>query len=201
MKNLAFGIGRRAPRRRQRGITLVVALVFMVALTLLGVGMVRSTSSDERIGANSRDRDIAFAAAEAAIRDAEIRILGASPSSPTALDYRTFPPVGTCSNGLCAFGFKNTVSILQNSTYQNFAGTAASQLGYLTNSPAIDIQGVTTTGSNANVQQPMYYIELAKKPKYNSQRSQDDYFYRITAIGYGARNSTQVILQEGFLLP
>jgi type IV pilus assembly protein PilX len=171
----------------------------MVALTLLGVGMVRSTTSEERISSNSRDRDIAFAAAEAALRDAEIRIHGSYPGATGPLALLSFPPLGSCSNGLCAFALPptNTTPIYQNTTY-TFANSA-SKLGYLTGSPQIDIQNLTTSSSNTSVQQPVYFIEIVTGgPKWGGTTG--DYF-RVTALGYGARSSTQVMLQEGVLAP
>lgn len=55
----------------QQGFTLVVALVFLAVLAVLGVSVARNSSMDERMAGNTRDRDLAFQAAEAALRDAE----------------------------------------------------------------------------------------------------------------------------------
>ena len=182
---------------RQRGVTLVIALIFMVALTLLGVGMVRSTTSEERMSSNSRDYDLAFAAAEAALRDAEIRINGSSPSSTTPLAYTDFPTtLNTCANGLCVFDDTNTTPIWSNTTY-TFESTYAATYGYLTSVPALDMQGFTSTAAP----QPKYFIELAKRPSYGSSNPKDTLFYRISAKGYGARGNTQVLLQEAVRLP
>ncbi|OYW64503.1 MAG: hypothetical protein B7Z32_07190 [Hydrogenophilales bacterium 12-64-13] len=60
----------RAFRSGQQGVTLIVALIFLAILTLLGITVARTTSLEERMAGNTRDRDIAFQAAEAALRDA-----------------------------------------------------------------------------------------------------------------------------------
>jgi type IV pilus assembly protein PilX len=58
----------RIPRRQQRGIVLIVALVMLVLITLVSLATIRSTTMDERMAGNARDRDRAFQAAEAAVQ-------------------------------------------------------------------------------------------------------------------------------------
>src|SRR5688572_9206262 len=55
---------------RQRGAVLIVALLFLVMLTLLGVTAMTSSTMEERMAGNARDNGVAFQAAEAALRDA-----------------------------------------------------------------------------------------------------------------------------------
>ena len=55
-------------RHAQRGATLIVTLVMLVLITLVGVSAVRSSTIDEKMAGNTRDRDRALQAAEAAIR-------------------------------------------------------------------------------------------------------------------------------------
>jgi type IV pilus assembly protein PilX len=57
--------------RNQGGASLVVALMFLIVLTILGLVAVRSSTVQERMAGNDRDRAVAFEAAEAALRDAE----------------------------------------------------------------------------------------------------------------------------------
>ncbi len=55
----------------QRGAVLIVALVFMLILTIVGVAAMSNATLQERMAGNSKDVNIAFQAAEAAIREAE----------------------------------------------------------------------------------------------------------------------------------
>lgn len=66
---------------RQRGVTLVVALMLLLAVTLLGLASMRSTGMQERMSANLYDRAIAFQAAESSLREAET-LLAAGTSGP-----------------------------------------------------------------------------------------------------------------------
>ncbi len=64
---------RRCPQAAtaQRGATLVIALVFLVILTFLGVSVATTNTLQERMAGNTRNRDLAFQAAEYALRDAD----------------------------------------------------------------------------------------------------------------------------------
>jgi type IV pilus assembly protein PilX len=65
------GHGRASPQRRERGSALIIALVFLLLMTILGVASMQSTVLQERMAGNQRDRNLAFQAAEAALRAGE----------------------------------------------------------------------------------------------------------------------------------
>ena len=56
------------PRHAQRGVTLIITLVMLVLVTLVGVASIRNSTMNEKMAGNSRDRDKALQAAEAAVR-------------------------------------------------------------------------------------------------------------------------------------
>lgn len=56
---------------RQRGAALAVGLIILVVLTLIGVQAMRSNIVQERMAGNMRERNVAFQAAEAALRVGE----------------------------------------------------------------------------------------------------------------------------------
>ncbi len=62
---------RQSPPARQRGAAMVIALVMLLILTLLATASARMTLLDERMMGNTQDRNIAFQAAEAAVRTGE----------------------------------------------------------------------------------------------------------------------------------
>lgn len=55
-------------RRQQQGVVLIIALVILVLVTLVGLSTIRTTTMEEKMAGNSRDRDKAFQAAEAAVQ-------------------------------------------------------------------------------------------------------------------------------------
>src|SRR5258706_1198268 len=62
--------------RRQRGATLIIALVMLLLVTLVGIAMVRASTMDEKMAGNFRDRDQAFQAGEAAVRTCLAQVEG-----------------------------------------------------------------------------------------------------------------------------
>lgn len=85
--------GHRVPAR-QRGATLLVALILLAIMTVLGLAAMRGTLLDERMTASLYDRGLAFQASEAALREAETA-MATTPSS-------AFPGGGCNASGLCA---------------------------------------------------------------------------------------------------
>ena len=59
----------------QQGATLVIGLVMLILLTIIGVTSMRTTTLEERMAGNLRDHNQAFQAAEAALREAEQKII------------------------------------------------------------------------------------------------------------------------------
>ena len=57
--------------QRERGAVLVVGLIILLVMTLLSVQAMRSNVAQERMAGNMRERNLAFQAAEAALRVGE----------------------------------------------------------------------------------------------------------------------------------
>jgi type IV pilus assembly protein PilX len=57
--------------RREGGAILVSALLMLLVLTVIGVSVMQITRMQERMAGNTRDLNLAFQGAEAALRDAE----------------------------------------------------------------------------------------------------------------------------------
>lgn len=58
-------------KQTQQGTVLIVALLMLVVMTILGVSSMSTTSLEEKMAGNFRDRQIAFNAAETALAQAE----------------------------------------------------------------------------------------------------------------------------------
>lgn len=65
-----------ATSARQGGAVLVVSLIILLIITLLAVGSMQSTTLEEKMAGNSRDRNLAFQTSESAVREAEVFIEG-----------------------------------------------------------------------------------------------------------------------------
>lgn len=76
--------------KRQAGAVLFTALIFLIMLMLLGSSAMQTSSLEERMAGNTRNRDLAFQAAEAALKQAE----------NTLTTWRVGPWTGTVPAGL-----------------------------------------------------------------------------------------------------
>ena len=77
-----------------RGAALFTALVFLVVLTIIGITAMQTTTMQQRMAGNNRDRGVAFQAAEAMLREAEARVATTTPANYVA----------NCASGLCSTG-------------------------------------------------------------------------------------------------
>jgi type IV pilus assembly protein PilX len=59
-------------QNKQQGIALVISLIMLLMMTLLGLSAMNTSLMEEKMAGNSRDVELAFQAAETALRDAEI---------------------------------------------------------------------------------------------------------------------------------
>lgn len=170
-----------------------MALGFMVFLTLIVLSMVNVTSSDEKIARNSRDKDVAFAAAEAALRDAEMYVSGsyAYPYRNINTNASAYNP--SCAKALCDLRLSGVNLATQDffdpsSVYgsqSNVIGFASDGTTYTTYSPMI----------NGLAKQPRYLVEIVKVTK-DLTGIWPTVIYRITAQAVGKSADTRVTLQE-----
>lgn len=64
-------------RSRQRGVVLVISLLLLLVLTMLGLAATRGTTLEQRMTTNQNDQEVAFQAAEAALRAGESQLSSA----------------------------------------------------------------------------------------------------------------------------
>lgn len=72
---------RARPTRRTDGVALIVALMMLVVILVLGVTALRLSTAEERMTAYTLDRQLAFQAAEAALREIEGRVENERPDA------------------------------------------------------------------------------------------------------------------------
>lgn len=172
----------------QRGMSLVVVLLFLVIMAGLGTTAIRTATIEEKMSGNERDRQIAFEAAEAALRDGErhVRATLSAGSGFTA----------ACVNGLCL------PSVGATPQWNVVDWTSGTPIVYGSQSGA----GAYAVTSVARA--PRYIVELLPiMPPLpgcstvvavrNSCTGGTP--YRVTAVGWGRRGSTQVMLQSVYV--
>jgi type IV pilus assembly protein PilX len=156
-------------RRQQSGVTLVIAMIFLICFAMLGVWAASSNALQERMAGNTRNRDLALQAAESALKDAEA----------TIDTWRTRAFDGT--DGLLAY--------VATQANDRVAWQAASR--WTTHRTLT----VGTPGQLASA--PRYVIEKMPNTANPSDTTQFDVEnYRVTAMAVGGDSQAVVILQS-----
>lgn len=183
--------------QRQRGVALVVALVVLAAVLALAVVAAMAAVSGERAARYERDHALALATAEAALYDAQRDIEGgADPRSARASFFNGAAGfvegcgrAGGANAGLCADGGPQPAWVLVDLT-DDSADAHSVAYGAFTGA-------ALATGAGAlPCCRPRYVIEpVAIAHAGESAGQAASHAYRITAIGFGAQRTTQVVLQ------
>lgn len=180
---------------RQRGLSLITTLLFMVAALMLGVSALSINVMQERTIGNTKDRDLAFQAAEAALRDAEQDVARATFSTADA-DF-----TAACTNGLCTPPSKrspaSSLAVHDVAGFWGDSATPCKQRRYGQFTGGGTFPGVSTP--------PCYVIEKlgqVRAPygetvgRIGLEPPNPAFGYRITARATGARDDTVVVLQS-----
>ena len=193
--------------KNQNGSVLIVSLVILLLLMILGLTAMQSTTLEEKMSGNISERNTAFQAAEAALRDAETeinaptRFISKYPGPTTDPNdlRRVIGETGfstACINGLCLNSNTATRQALLTSTAVDAGGnpfytTYSSVTGPTT-------AATTTLGLGSPIPlvstQPRYVIDFSCRLVNGTSNCQ--YTYTITAIGFGARFSSQAVLES-----
>ncbi|KGO99390.1 pilus assembly PilX family protein [Novilysobacter defluvii] len=165
MKHIVRGV-----RRHQRGAVLIVVLVLLLAMTVLGMLSLRGALMEERMGAGMYDRSLAFQAAEAALREAEQRLMapGVLADFPTTAD--------TCNNGLCATPAP-AEGKLDRSDDPAFNGwTNATQVDGVAGTPQyfIENMGEAPGWPGCHLQSPVHPTCIRQRYRITARSSNDD---------------------------
>ena len=171
-------------KRRQVGVALIMALVFLILLTILGLTAMSTTILQEKMTANMKDKNLAFQAAESGLVAAE-QWLNAQLSKPVF-------PINAA--GL----YLPSTTALANWDSVDWTGTA--NLVVFPNTPT-----GTGVGSLGGVETaPKYIIEDLGEAQDGSLVLPKDYkgvgktILRITARGTGGTDSAQAMVQSTF---
>lgn len=192
------------PGEDERGAALVFALCLLVAILLLGVSAAQMALHGEKAARGERDRQIAFQAAEEALMDAQHDIEGlpGAPGRSTLFapgSAAGFAPACKGEPGLCLPAASGAPAVWL-STDLGVADSGTVAYGQFTGAAMQTGEGFLP------FKKPRYLIELLPFHPPGEEAgvpagaplglpSGAGYLYRVTAIGFGAQDDTQVVLQ------
>jgi type IV pilus assembly protein PilX len=193
------------PGAQQRGATMVYVLCLLVIILLLGISGAQMALQGEKAARGERDRQIAFQAAEEALVDAQNDIEGLPGAPGRASLFAPGSAAGFAAGcgeggavGLCQPAPEDGPALWQSMDLDGAdAGSRAVPYGQFTGAVMQTGQGFLPS------RRPRYLIELlpfhlpgAQAAAVAGGLATESYVYRITAMGFGAQESTQVVLQS-----
>ena len=170
---------------KQNGAILVVSLIMLLVMTMLAVSAMRSTTLEERMGGNSRNRETAFQAAEAVLRAGESSVEG-----------NTTEPLATSDGSTDIWVLDAPDPDTSNATAW-WKESTRDQSWWTTNAVAY-----TSTLSGVGTG-PRYLIEAADfvRDSLNVGSQQDEsgqVYYRVTARATGGNDLALALLQSTY---
>lgn len=163
-------------REYQRGVTLPVTFLLLLAALSLGASAAHTAMLGEKAARAERDRLIAFQAAEDAMMDAE-RDINAALGEPLEV-----PP----ANG---DGEPTPPPAWQ---VVDLAGDGGTEYGALTGATMEVGEGVLP------FRRPRYLVE---RIAYTPSGAAPAHYYRVTVIGFGSRPGAETVLQASYTPP
>jgi type IV pilus assembly protein PilX len=164
----------------QKGSALVVALTILLVLTILGVSAMRGTALQDKMAGNALDSQIAFEAAEFALRQAEILL-----ESQTLSEADYGPNGGT--GGYFDFKGLNPEAWTIENNWNNNAVDANTYNGNVSRFPHFMIQKVDAK------------VNLEDSPGLGGGYGVDRFVglnvFQVSARGYGISPNSRVMLQ------
>lgn len=166
--------------KRQTGFILITGMVFLVVITLIVVYLLRASTLEERMAANSINRQKSLQAAEATLREGETLIqtpTTASTANPPFDPFLIGQFSTTCAQGYCRNLATDT---WKNHDWGNNAKTRTSSY-VLTGVP----------------QPPRYIVELMEAPVWSDAEGCSTATYKVIAKGWG-ENGAETVVQSHF---
>jgi type IV pilus assembly protein PilX len=173
--------------RNQTGIVLFMSLVILLILTILGLSSVQTTSLQERMSRNASDSNLAFQAAESALRDGEDMLTGFG--SLTAYDR----------DGGTGTGRERAPGEVPSWDLVDWSPSTDSCTGCI---PAETVIGGTASKSKYIVEHVKTVLSDGDRLNLNNigvtTGSGKTDVFRITAFGVGGTDTARVMLQSTY---
>lgn len=163
----------------QQGSALIISLVILIVMTLIGITGISTSSLEEKMAGNTRDRALAFQAAEAALRDGESYFDNNIVSITAAFDGS--------NAGLYPAG--SDPDVFADATWDNSRNYSDAIAGVATQ-PQYIIELLGEIGDTSDSLNIMGYGESSGLTSLTA--------VRVTARGTGGSDNSVVILQSNF---
>jgi type IV pilus assembly protein PilX len=172
MKNLSIN--------NQGGVVLIVGLIMVLLMSIIAMAAIRGSGMQELMAGNVRDRNLAFQAAEAGLREAE-----------DSLTPAVLPPFdGSVTGYIQAIPESSRTGYWDDYSWNTQSAVASMTLDQVAEPPRYVVEEVTYT--------VMAGAEGSAVDFESSLKMEDATLYRITTRGVGGTETSSVILQSTY---
>lgn len=185
---------RRAAFSRPHGFALVTGLILLVLVSLIALAASRGVRQETVMANNTRERDLAFQAAEAALADAEGKIQPLYHAKVKAGDFSLA--------GLVDRSDATTEDRVKATTAKYWTDPSPGGYGWFDTDGAVDTsKSIATSQAITGVDQPpRYVVEYLGTAASGECPGQTHYRYRVTALGVGASTATRKLADTRVIL-
>lgn len=190
----------------QRGVTLIVALVILLVLTLLGVSAIDTSDINLKVATGDKNRQVVFQATEATLRIAEQEIESIAPNDVMLQDCASGDD--SCYDDTCAGGMCFNGTYVAGADQYDCALSDASP-------PATPVWRSPAPWNNANMHRTATVNEMDNEPKYiveflcfvergdgsvfdSSHPNNGAPLFRVTALAESDDGKGRVMLQSTY---
>lgn len=174
----------------QRGATLVIALLILVMIMMYGIPAAMDSMQNERMTGNTRQRDLAFQAAEHALKKAEAWIMTETATSLNDLA----PASAACPSGNTDPNSTDCIRI-DGQCHANDVAYWQSSFNWNSSEVCVPTGLGNQIDSELVADQPRYVVERMPTVTELGPPVVTKHYYRITARGIGKDSNAIVILQ------
>jgi len=188
-------------RVEQGGMALILVLIMISIVFVIAAVSSRTVTLGERAARNDRDRQTAFQAAQAALSDAEMDIMGPNTASTQRVSmFGSFGPDAGCSSDATPAGTRGYCGNLSATAYKEIfddARTSPRQYAIFGEFTDREDEFPVSSGGALPSKLPRYIVQKASLSFRNRAETAGKPFdaFIVTAIGFGLQPSTQVVLQ------
>jgi type IV pilus assembly protein PilX len=181
----------------------LVSLMLLIMVMLLGVSAAQLALQSEKAARGERDREVAFLTAEDALADAERDIRGSGDPVRRAAFNGGDAFAAKC--GVGGVGLRQRAAAGELPAWQEVDLSGKEDGGACSVAYGAYTSALMPTGEGfLPFKKPRYVIErmMCHQPGDDaSAAAPPEYCYRVTAIGFGAGQETEVVLQSVFSKP
>lgn len=190
-------------RKSQGGFVLIASMIMLIVLAFMAVGMYHNFTTQENMSSNTKEKGRTFQMAQSTLQVAEYNLLnsglnvGQSDCTQLAANNQFFT---VCEN----IASNNVVVTPPTSTTPWSIGAAGNAQASVEYNPTTEDSNITISatapGQNTFSADPVYYVQYMGFGTSSSCPSSPPKLYQVTAIAYGASNTTAAVVQSTYQL-